>query len=114
MKTASKVFIIISLVLGAICIFLGLAERFLSSLASTYEEIMLLTTSGVKLMIFGTVSLIVSIIALNKLSSATTHSQLVGISVCTILFCSLLGGIFMLLIKDEELKCNTKPEPPKI
>lgn len=55
------------------------------------------------------VPLIVGIIALKKLESASSHSELVGIGVVTLIFCSLLGGLFMLLVKDEDLN-NIVPE----
>ena len=48
--------------------------------------------------------IIVGSIALSKLNSSTEKSQLVGIGVCTIIFCSQLGGIFMLCIPESEFK----------
>lgn len=50
------------------------------------------------------VPIIVGAIALNKLASATKKDELVGIGVCTLLFCSMIGGIFMLVISDAELQ----------
>lgn len=57
-------------------------------------------------MIFGCIAilpLIVGGIGLSKLNSAKDRSELVGIGVCVLLFCSLLGGIFMLCIPNEQL-----------
>ena len=72
MKTASKVFIIISMVF----------------------------------LFWAIVPLVVGIIALNKLNSAKSKDDLVAMGIITIFFCSLLGGIFMLLITDDELQRN--------
>ncbi len=43
--------------------------------------------------------LIFGIIALNQMS---TKKPSTGMCVCVLLFCSLLGGIFLLCSKDEE------------
>ena len=43
--------------------------------------------------------LIFGIIALNKMKKGKPS---VGFSVCVLIFCSLLGGIFLLCSKDEE------------
>lgn len=47
--------------------------------------------------------LIIGVFALNKIDTATSKNDLVGMGVATLLLCSTLGGIFMLLITDEEL-----------
>ncbi len=57
-------------------------------------------------MIFGCIAilpLIVGGIGLSKINSAKDRSELVGIGVCVLLFCNLLGGIFMLCIPNEQL-----------
>jgi hypothetical protein len=43
--------------------------------------------------------LVFGIIALKKMK---TEKPSTGLSVCVLLFCSLLGGIFLLCSKDEE------------
>lgn len=43
-------------------------------------------------------------IALGKLKKAQTKSELTGIAICVLLFVNVLGGIFMLCIKEEDLK----------
>lgn len=48
------------------------------------------------------VPLIIGVIALNKLENVQNKDKLTGIAICTLLFCSLLGGIFMLCIPDTE------------
>ncbi len=45
--------------------------------------------------------LIFGIIALNKMK---TEKPSTGLSVCVLLFCSLLGGIFLLCSKEDEYK----------
>lgn len=50
------------------------------------------------------IPLIIGFVALNKLKKAKVHTELTTIAIITIIGCSLLGGIFMLCIKDEELK----------
>ena len=52
--------------------------------------------------------LIFGIIALKKLKTATKKDDLTVTAILTLIFCNILGGIFMLLIKDEELAGNAK------
>lgn len=74
MKTAAKVFIIISMIIGAILIF----------------------------------PLVIGIIALNKMNDENVdHDSYVVWSVLTMIFCSLLGGLFMLLA-DTEISSSIK------
>ena len=47
--------------------------------------------------------LIFGFIALKKLKTAKKKEELTVTAILTLLFCNILGGIFMLLIKDEEL-----------
>lgn len=54
--------------------------------------------------------LVFGILALNKLNTATKKEELVGMGVCALLFCSTLGGIFMLCVSDEELQSNVRYE----
>ena len=68
MRTATKVFIWIGMIIGFILIY----------------------------------PLVVGIFALNKLEEAESSKDLQTMGVLTLLFCSLLGGIFMLSIKDFE------------
>ena len=60
-------------------------------------------------MIFGfilIIPLIVGILSLNKIDSAQNKDELTVLGFLNILFCSFLGGIFMLCISDAELKKN--------
>ncbi len=47
--------------------------------------------------------IIVGAIALKKLKTATTKSELTGIAIVTLLFCNLIGGILMLCIDEKDL-----------
>ena len=69
---------------------------------------------------------IVGFIALDKLKTARTKSDLTAVGVCTLLFCSLIGGILMLCIPETELNedqagfvqnsldANTEKPSPKV
>ena len=57
--------------------------------------------------------LIIGAIALKKLKTSKSKSELTVMAVLTLLFVNLLGGIFMLLIKDEELAGAAAPEIPE-
>ncbi len=56
------------------------------------------------------IPLIVGILALSKINSATSKNDLTATGIFTILFCSVLGGIFMLCIPEEELAKNKAPQ----
>ena len=45
-------------------------------------------------------------LSLGKINTATQKSELVGLGICTLIFCSVLGGIFMLCITEEQLNQN--------
>lgn len=66
-------------------------------------------------MIFGFIlilPIIFGALSISKINSATQKSELVGLGVCTLLFCSLLGGIFMLCIPESELQPATANSAP--
>lgn len=66
-------------------------------------------------MIFGFIlilPIIFGALSISKINSATEKSELVGLGVCTLLFCSLLGGIFMLCIPESELQPATANSAP--
>ena len=52
------------------------------------------------------VPIIVGAIALHKLEKATSKNDLIVIGVLTILFCSVIGGILMLCMSEDELLSN--------
>ncbi len=53
--------------------------------------------------------LIVGIIALNKMKTATVAKDLTGMAIVTLLFCNTISGILMLLFKDSDLPANATP-----
>lgn len=98
MKTASKVFIIISIVIGSIDALVGFIFLFYPLFAAY----------GVGSIIFCAVLLIVGFNALGKLEEARSHEDLIATGILTMILCSFLGGLFMLLIKDEEFPKSHK------
>jgi hypothetical protein len=52
------------------------------------------------------VPIIVGIIALEKLDSAKSREEIKTIGILTLIFCSVVAGIIMLCIDDNELKEN--------
>lgn len=74
MKTAAKIFIILSMIFGFWLI----------------------------------VPLIVGILALSKMESAKKKEDLTVFGILTLIFCSLLGGIFMLCIPETEFTTTAK------
>lgn len=52
------------------------------------------------------VPVIVGAIALSKMKKATSRDELTGIGIVTLLFCNILGGIFLLCTKDEDYAEN--------
>lgn len=54
--------------------------------------------------------LVVGILAIKKLNTATKKEELTTMGVLALLFCNVLGGIFMLCIKDEDLAENAKAQ----
>lgn len=58
---------------------------------------------GIVLEFYLIVPLIVGVIALKKLKRAQNKDELVTIGVLTLIFCSMVGGILMLCIPEEDL-----------
>lgn len=82
MKTAAKVFIIISLVTSAISLllFVFLGQIILAAL--------------------NIASIIVGILALCDFGNDVTPR--LGISICTLIFCNLIAGILMLIMRNDQ------------
>ena len=56
-------------------------------------------------MILGSVlvyPIIVGAITLNRLSNATKREDIKGVAICTLIFCSMIAGILMLCMTDED------------
>ena len=119
MKTASKVFLILTLIgslIGLAWAILGwgsfvniiaevvAAEEGIRLSASQLAQVKdLVAPYQIMMIIAFAVPTIVSMIGLNKLKNARYKSELIGIGIVTILFANLLAGIFMLCIRDEDL-----------
>lgn len=50
--------------------------------------------------------LIVGILSIKSIDNAKTKDDLVALAICNMLFCSFLGGLFMLLIPESDFKQN--------
>lgn len=50
--------------------------------------------------------IVIGVLALKKINRASTREELQTFGIITTLFCSLLGGVFMLCIENEDLKDN--------
>ena len=55
------------------------------------------------------VPIVIGIFALKKLEEAKTKDELMLWGILNLLFCSLLGGIFMLCLKDSDLQKVSAP-----
>ena len=64
---------------------------------------------GMVIQFFLIFPIVVGALALNKLSTATKKEELQTMGILTIFLCSPLAGIFMLCIKDEELRGDLPP-----
>ena len=109
MKQASIVFIIISFVatflaLTGVAVYFIQLNVFSSVLSGDVIAICCAAAAG------AAVDTTIGIIALVKLMHAKERRQLKVIAILTLIFCSLLAGIFMLLIKDEELNNELNDE----
>jgi hypothetical protein len=111
MKTAAKVFIIISMVVLPIS-FLTTFLVGINAITAGYqvgadEDLVLVANILIGVLIAIGVLLITSEVigglALHKLKVAKSKNELTVISVFTLLFCTLIGGILMLCIPEEEI-----------
>lgn len=53
---------------------------------------------------FTIVAPIVGYLALKKMNTATTKSELTVMAVLNLIFCNLIGGVLMLCLKDSDLQ----------
>ena len=58
--------------------------------------------------------IVVGVFALKKLQEASHREELKTMAIVTILFCNILGGIFMLCIEDKELQQPVELQSNKI
>jgi hypothetical protein len=61
---------------------------------------------GMVLGFYAIVPIIVGILALKKLNEASRAQELETLGILTIIFCSVLGGILMLCVKDDDLSAS--------
>ncbi|MGN0788109.1 MAG: hypothetical protein ACI4L6_03520 [Candidatus Onthoplasma sp.] len=101
MKTASKVFVWISLIFSSLAFILCLFLTF-----NSLFEFMGVSDGRLYIpeMLFLIVPIVVSIIALVKLKKAQKKQELTAIAIVTIILSSLLGGIFMLCIPEKDFE----------
>ena len=60
------------------------------------------TIIGIVVNFWTIVAPIVGILALNKMKKATCKKDLTVMAVLNLIFCNLIGGFLMLLLKDED------------
>lgn len=89
MKTAAKVFLIISIVLSGI-------------LALTYLILTFINLAYLAAMIVAIIPIIVDSIALKKMSEATCKKDIIPIAIVALIFGGFLGGLFLLLTDDSD------------
>lgn len=104
MKKASKIFLIISIVCAGIGLLVGGYFLFHSLVAYKIFDVNMLTDLliGIISIIGCLVPLIIGIKSLNELENAEKRADLITIGIITLLFCSFLGGLFMLLMQDSD------------
>lgn len=113
MKTASKVFLIIDLVWRGLNLiwwaFVLVVTIMAVGAVTIYEDVFMPVYGAASIFVLVVLLLIIApgivlnIIALNKLSHAKCKADIsTGLSVCVLIFGSLLGGIFMLCISDKD------------
>ena len=112
MKIATKVFLIIGIVSGAIIC--GMSAIYIFTLSSfglfafalTEGLSVPITAVMFSILIIGVVIIVVGTISLRRLDSATSKKELVGTGVCCLIFCNIVAGILMLCIRDKDLRHN--------
>ncbi len=128
MKTATKVFLILTIISAAIMMLLGLfmfaggIGITISESAYTYPDYEALG-AGITLMIGGgiyflapLVGLIISAVALSKLDKANRADDIsTGFKVVVLIFSNIISGILLLCMKDEDFDSSlryARPVPP--
>ena len=99
MKNLSKVFLWIGIVVSFIGFNILISE--LAKLFSIGGWLMLL------IRILTVIPIVVGIISILKIDKVRSKKELLPYSILSIVFCSVLPGIFMLCIKEVDLKLNT-------
>ena len=104
MKKAGKIFIIISIVCASIGLLVGgfflLKSLFMYKVFN--NDMLTDLIRGVIIIIVALIPLIIGIKAYKELNNATKRDDLITIGIITLIFCSFLGGLFMLLMQDSD------------
>lgn len=95
MKVASKVFILISIIACSI------SEIYFIGVGLYSDD---LSYSAVGLFLFTLIPIVVGACSLYRLSICKNKKDLIVVGILTIIFCSVLGGAFMLGIPDNEFE----------
>lgn len=93
MKTAAKVFVWIGLVTSIITLI-------------AWSAMLGGPDYAIVLWIFSLIGIIVGGFSIYRIGDVTEKRDLVATGILCLIFCNLLGGIFMLCLKDEDLKDN--------
>ena len=103
MKKASKIFIIISIVLAVIGILVGCFIVYKSLMPSNLLKFDVVDLFiGIATIVACLVPLIIGFKSLSLLEDAQKRDDLIVIGIITLIFCSFLGGLFMLLMQDSD------------
>lgn len=110
-KIASKVFLIVAIVSAGVGALVGLVFILqIFTIIGTYDPTGEITIDSILVSIFGlfmtgfaTLSIVIASIALKKLETAKKKEELLVISILVLFLVSLIPGILMLLIPEEEL-----------
>ena len=122
MKTASKVFIISTIILS-ICvvvtfgILVGFSSKItIGSLGGIVGFIIggIVGIISVLICLFCCASIIVGFFAIRALNKATSKSKLILISILTLTMCNIIAGILMLCMSDEDLKSKKQTVNQKL
>lgn len=113
MKTASKVFIISTMILS-ICVVVtfGILVGFLSKI--TIGSLGGIVGFIIPVLICCCASIIVGFFAIRALNKATSKSKLILISILTLTMCNIIAGILMLCMSDEDLKSKKQTMNQKL
>ena len=115
MKTASKVFIISTIILS-ICVVVtfGILVGFLSKITIGSLGGIVGFIISVLICLFCCASIIVGFFAIRALNKATSKSKLILISILTLTMCNIIAGILMLCMSDEDLKSKKQTMNQKL
>lgn len=110
MKTASKVFLILGMVvypIYALSLFFAKDAiiEILSQTISYDEEALkgILTICAIIMLIYSIAAIVVGVLSIRKLNSATSKNELVLYGVLSLLFVNVIAGVLILCIPEDQL-----------